>query len=128
MSVTGTSSEAAKKARQGRGVLGCFFTVFLLAGLVATFFLFLMPLYQIVGARSWRPTPCRILKSDVERHAGSKGGATYRIAVTFEYAVDDQRHVSSRYKFTTGSSSGYDGKKAVVDRLPPGTEATCYVN
>src|SRR5437868_7655480 len=128
MSVTGSQSEAAKKARRGRFGLGCFFTVFLLIGLITTFFMFLLPLSQIIGARNWRPTPCTILTSKVESHRSSKGGTTYSIEVTYAYLVDDQRHESSRYKFTGGSSGGYDAKKAAVDRLSPGTQATCYVN
>jgi hypothetical protein len=128
MSVTGSSSESAKKSRQGRYFLGCFFSVFLLLGFMATLFMFVIPIAQIVRARDWRPTPCIIRTSDVGRHRGSKGSVTYSIDVTYEYMVDDEPHVSSRYQFVTGSSSGYDGKKEVVDRLRPGTKATCYVN
>jgi len=128
MSVTGSESASAKKSRQGRFALGCFFTVFLTIGLVASLFLFVIPVIQILGARNWRPTPCVILTSEVGTHSGSKGGRTYSIDVTYEYTVEEQRYVSSRYQFMPGSSSGYDGKKAVIDRLPPGTAATCYVN
>jgi len=120
MSVTGSQSEASKKAREGRVALGCFFTLFLLIGLAVTFFMFIVPVFEIIGARNWRPTPCTILSSEVERHRGSKGGSTYSVSVSFEYFVDDQRHVSSRYKFIGGSSSGYESKKAAVDRMPPG--------
>jgi Protein of unknown function (DUF3592) len=128
MSVTGSESASAKKARQGRLGLGCFFSVFLMIGLTATLFMFVIPVIQILGARNWRATPCVILKSEVGTHSGSKGGRTYSIDVTYEYTVEEQRYVSSRYHFIPGSSSGYDGKKAVVDRLPPGTAATCFVN
>ncbi|HVE41949.1 MAG TPA: DUF3592 domain-containing protein [Planctomycetota bacterium] len=128
MSVTGSGSESAKKARQGRVALGCFFTVFLIIGLLATLFLFVIPVAQILGARNWRATPCVIRSSEVGTHTGSKGGRTYSIDITYEYTVEEQRYVSSRYQFMPGSSSGYDGKKAVVDRLPPGTAATCYVD
>jgi hypothetical protein len=127
MSVTGSDSESAKRSRGGRVALGCFFTVFLIIGLSATLFLFIIPLAQITGARNWRSTPCVILKSEVGVHKGSKG-ATYSIDITYEYLVEEQRYVSTRYQFMPGSSSGYDGKKAVVDRLPPGSSATCYVN
>jgi hypothetical protein len=128
MSVTGSGSESAKNARKGRFALGCFFTVFLIIGLLATLFLFVIPVVQILGARNWRATPCVILTSEVRTHSGSKGSKTYSVDVTYEYSVEEQRYVSSRYQFMPGSSSGYDGKKAVVDRLPPGTAATCYVN
>ena len=45
MSVTGSTSEAARKSRQGRFFLGCFFTVFLLIGLVVTLVFFVIPVY-----------------------------------------------------------------------------------
>jgi hypothetical protein len=128
MSVTGSTSESGRKARQGRFLIGCFFGVFLIIGLLATLFLFVIPVVQVIGARNWRPTPCVILTSEVRTHRGSKGGETYSIDVTYEYTVEDQRRVSTRYQFMPGSSSGYGGKKAVVDRLPPGSTATCYVN
>jgi hypothetical protein len=127
MSVTGSASEAARKSRQGKGCLGVFFAIFLLVGLGATFAM-LSPIADIIDARNWRETPCTILKSEVGRHSASKGGSTYSVDITYEYMVDDQRHVSSRYKFVSGSSGGYDGKKAIVDRLSPGTQARCFVN
>jgi hypothetical protein len=123
MAITQTRKSSAK----GRTVLGCFFSFFCLFGLAMSF-VFLWPLVQIVQARAWRETPCTILTSRVEQHSGSKGGATYNVAVTFEYVVDDQRHVGTRYKFMGGSSSGYDGKQEIVDRLKPGTQTMCYVN
>src|SRR5262245_28721734 len=125
MSVTGTEAERAKK--KGRGILGCFFGVFLLIGLGFSG-IFLWPIVEILQARSWRETPCTILTSDVESHRGSKGSSTYSVAVSFEYFVEDQRYVSTRYKFMSGSSSGYDGKAEIVNRLAPGTKTVCYVS
>jgi hypothetical protein len=109
-------------------ILGCFLSVFLLLALAGTVFLFIVPVARVIAARNWRPTPCVILKSEVGVHRGSKGGKTYSIDVTYEYQVEGERHVSTRYQFNTGSSIGYDGTKAIVNRLRPGTSATCYVD
>ena len=128
MSVTGSTSESARQSRQGRLILGCFLSVFLLMALAGTVFLLIVPVARVIAARNWRPTPCVILTSEVGRHRGSKGGVSYSIDVSYEYQVEGERHVSKRYQFMTGSSSGYDGKKAIVDRLRPGTSATCYVD
>ena len=125
MSVTGSEAERTKK--KGRGILGCFFTVFLLIGLAFSA-VFLWPIVEILQARSWRETPCTILTSEVESHRGSKGSSTYSVAVSYEYFVEDQRYVSTRYKFMSGSSSGYDGKAEIVSRLAPGTKTVCYVS
>lgn len=124
MSITGSEAE---KAQKNRRVLGCFFVFFTLMGLAFSA-VFLFPVVQIVRAMAWRQVPCTILSSEVESHRGSKGGSTYSVAVKYEYVVDDQRYTGDRYKFFGGSSSGYDGKKAIVDRLAPGTQAVCYVN
>jgi len=127
MSVTGSTSEAERNKRKGRGCLGVFFGIFLLIGLGATGAM-LLPIADILQARSWRETSCTILSSEVETHRGSKGSKTYSVAVSYEYLVDDQRYVSTRYKFVSGSTSGYDGKAEIVERLQPGTKTVCYVS
>ncbi|MBI3854419.1 MAG: DUF3592 domain-containing protein [Planctomycetes bacterium] len=127
MSVTGSTSDAARKGRQGKKALGCFGGVFILFGLGFSA-VFLWPVVRIIEAQNWRETPCTILDSGVQSHGGGKGGPTYSIEVRYEYLVDDQRHVSTRYKFMTGSSSGYEGKAEVVRRLRPGTQTVCYVD
>jgi hypothetical protein len=124
MSITPSRKDRSK----GRWALGCFFTFFMLFGLAMSAFLFFVPLFHIVGAMNWREVPCTILTSKVEPHSGSKGGTTYSVEVTYDYVVDDEHHVGNRYKFMSGSSSGYDGKKAIVDRLQPGTQTVCYVD
>jgi hypothetical protein len=120
------TSEAEKKARKGRGCAGGFFAVFMLIGLGASAF-FAWPILGIVQARGWRETPCTILASAVKEHSDSDG-STYSVELTYEYVVNDQTYTSSRYKFMSMSSSGYQGKKAIVDRLGPGTKTVCYVN
>lgn len=124
MSITPSSKDRSK----GRLGLGCFFTAFLLIGGVATFFVFILPIVHIFQASSWRQVPCTILTSEVGTHRGSKGSSTYSVDVTYRYTVNDKEYVGNRYKFMGGSSSGYEGKKAIVDRLSPGTQAYCYVN
>jgi len=89
---------------------------------------FLWPVFEIQDAKSWQAVPCKILSSKVESHSSSKGGPTYSVEVMYEYYIDDHRYVGTRYKFMGGSSSGREGKQEIVDRLGPGTEATCYVN
>jgi hypothetical protein len=127
MSLTGSTSDQARQERKGRFFLGCFFTVFMLVGLGAAL-AFLWPITEILSARNWQATPCTIVESKVVEHRSSKGGSTYSVAISYRYEVDDRPYVSTRYKFMTGSSSGQEGKQAVVDRFRPGTEAVCYVS
>jgi hypothetical protein len=120
------TSEAEKKARKGRGCAGLFFSIFTLVGLGISLF-FVWPIVGIVQARGWRETPCTILTSAVKEHSDSDG-STYSVEVTYEYVVNEQTYTSSRYRFMSFSSSGYQGKKEVVDRLSPGTKTVCYVD
>jgi hypothetical protein len=124
MSVTGSTSERNQK--KGKGCLGCFFGIFLLIGLGATGAM-LWPIVGIFRAKEWRETPCTILASEVQTHR-SKGSLIYSVELSYEYFVEDQRYVSTRYKFMTSSSSGYDSKAEIVQRLAPGTKTVCYVD
>jgi hypothetical protein len=108
--------------------MGCFFSLFLLVGAVLFFFIFIRPVQQIVAAGSWDEAQCVILSSSVASHRGSKGGTTYSIEVEYEYWVDDRRYTSDRYSFAVGSTSGYEGKRKVVEDLPAGKRTVCYVN
>lgn len=114
MAITQTRKDQAK----GRRILGCFFTFFVLFGLGMST-VFLLPVVQTFQANGWRRVPCTIVTSQVETHSSSNGSPTYSVAVTYRYTVDDSNYVGTRYKFMSGSSSGYDGKRAIVDRLSP---------
>lgn len=114
-----------KKPGQGNGCLALFFFVFFAAG--AAFFipLFGVPAWHALDSRSWPAAPATVLESGVESHS-SDDGTTYSVEVLFSYEVDGRTYHSQRYDFITGSSSGYDGKRAIVDRIPAGTVTECY--
>lgn len=119
-------SEQVSPARAA-GCLLLFFGVFFLFG-VAGFFGFIgLPLFKILKARTWTPVPCAIISSGVREHSG-EDGSTYSVQVFYSYEFNGREYRSSRYKFMPGSSSGYEGKAAVVSKLGPGTRSTCYVN
>lgn len=114
----------------GPAPVGCmvlFFGLFFLVGAGLFYYIFVRPVGLIVAARSWQETPCTIVSSRVAESSDSDG-STYRVDITFSYTADGVERQSSRYDFMEGSSSGYDGKKAVVDRYPPGSRAICYVD
>lgn len=111
----------------GPGCLVLFFGIFLAAGCVASYFILWRPWSTWLSARSWEETPCRIVSSQVTESSGSDG-STYKVDVTYTYVVEGGEITGSRYDFMNVSSSGYDGKAAVVARYPVGTRATCWVN
>jgi hypothetical protein len=114
-----------RKPGQGAGCLALFFFVFFAAG--AAFFvpLFAVPAWHALDSLTWPSATATVLESGVESHS-SDDGTTYSVEVLFSYEVDGRTYHSQRYDFVTGSSSGYDGKRAIVDRIPPGTVTECY--
>lgn len=119
-------SKSAVSPQKAAGCLVLFFAVFFLAG-AGTFLFFAIPAFRILAARSWRPTPCVVLSSEVRSHRGDDS-TTYSVAVDYEYEVAGRTYRSGRYQFLGGSSGGYDSKSAIVAANPPGARCTCYVN
>ena len=113
---------------QGRKILIAFFGVFFLTGAAVFFFTFVRPVLRIIDARGWERTSCVVISSEVTRHSGSKGGSTYSVNILYSYEVKGREYRANRYNFMGGSSSGYDGKAAIVNRHPPGAKTFCYVN
>lgn len=103
-----------------------FFSLFLLVGLIMAG-IFGSWVYDAVAARNWPTVPCVVLSSAVRSHT-SDDGTTYSIDILYQYEIDGREYRSNRYSVFGGSSSGYAGKQAVVDQLPPGAETVCYVN
>jgi hypothetical protein len=118
------------RRRGGQGSPGClvlFFGVFLAIGCLFSYFVLWQPWSQWLSARFWEATPCRIESSQVVESSDSDG-STYKVDVTYSYEVEGAVIRGTRYDFLKMSSSGYDGKAAIVARYPPGTQATCWVN
>ena len=125
---SGTQDPAGEPVTPGQ-TAGCgvaFFGIFLVFGLGFSAF-FVWPAIRVIQAHSWNETPCEILESRVASHEG-EDGSTYSVEVLYRYTVDGREHTSDRYRFLGGSSSGYEGKARVVERLPPGTRTVCWVD
>ncbi len=110
----------------GRWLLGLFFGVFLVVGVLATYSLALKPWLGVWAARTWVPVEASIVSSEVRSHSGDS--TTYSVAITYAYTYDGRKYVGSRYDFTSGSSSGRQAKKDIVARHPAGGKKLCYVN
>src|SRR5215213_1213362 len=118
---------ARRRGGQSAGCLVLFFGIFLAVGLALSYFILWKPWSQWLSARFWEETPCRIVSSQVAE-VTSSDGSTYKVDITYTYAVEGGEIRGSSYDFTNMSSSGYDGKAAIVARYPPGTQATCWIN
>ena len=110
--------------RKGRNPAFIFIFIALM-GLGFTYLMFVQPVLKVWEARSWKQTTCRVLSSAVGTHM-ARHGLTYSVDIVYRYRVGRQWYTEHRYDFTIGSSSGYDGKEAVVEQYPPGKHVPCY--
>jgi Protein of unknown function (DUF3592) len=111
----------------GRGCAVLLPLVFVAFGLVFLVPFFLAPASRSLAARSWESVGCEILASDVQAHSDSDG-TTYSVEVRYRYRFRGQEYEGNRYNFFSGSSSGQQGKQDVVDGLPVGSTASCWVD
>ena len=111
----------------GKWVLLFMGVIFTLVGGVLFYVLFILPMLRIEEAKSWEPVDATVLSSEVLTHYGDDGN-TYSIEIAYEYQVEGRLLRGNRYQFMGGSSSGYQGKRAVVEQYPVGKEITIYVN
>ena len=102
-----------------------FFSVFLIVGVAVTAAM-VGSVVRGVTSRGWSPVPATVVSSNVRSHSGED--TSYSVNILYAYAVGGREYRSNRYNFMGGSSSGYQGKREIVDRHPPGTRVTAYVN
>lgn len=112
---------------KGRRFLVAFFLLFALVGLGMMWPLCFRPIYKVLDARDWIETRCRIVQARVQSHDGDEG-TTYSVDILYEYAFGGKTYRSARFDFIGGSSSGYSGKQAVVDRYKTMFDPVCFVN
>jgi len=119
--------EAKGKTRKSQWGLLLFGFVFFAAGCGFSYISLIRPMLDIVRASTWIETPCTIISGQVLSH-DSDDGTTYSVDILYEYVVDDKEYRSNRYDFMSGSSSGYQGKKDLVDKYLRLKHTVCYVN
>ncbi len=124
---SGEASPISERGVRKLGVGVFLFGLFFLIGVAVTCFWTIPTERKIFASKSWPATPCTILSSRVQSHSDDDG-TTYSIDILYTYKVNGQTYTSARYNFVGGSSSGFAGKKKVVDQYRPRSRATCYVN
>lgn len=108
-------------------VAAVFFGIFAVVGVGVLIPLFVLPMIRILDARDWQSVPCRVLHSEVRSHEGDDS-TTYSVHILYEYEFNGRTYRTDRYSFIGGSSSGYKGKRLIVDRYPAGSEALCWID
>ncbi|MBB6428964.1 DUF3592 domain-containing protein [Algisphaera agarilytica] len=121
-------TKRAKGSKSGRVVGALFFSLFFFVGAGFGWFMFARPAIKLLDAQDWPSAPATVTSSDLESHSDSDG-TTYKIKISFAYEYNGRRYTSDTYDFFSFmSSSGYRGKRDVVDDHPVGKQTTCYVN
>ncbi len=104
-----------------------FFGIFFVVGFAFFFFVFIRPVYKVINAKFWMEVPCRVLSSEVRSHSDSDG-TTYREDILYSYEINGRKYQSNKYNFLGGASSGYKGKRKIIEKYPQGSTRLCYVN
>lgn len=117
-------NEASK--RGGRFIMMIFGLMFVGAG-AAVGYQTLPSLTQWRAAAHWVETPAQVTASAVRSSRGDDS-TTYRPYIAYAYTVDGREYEGDRYDFWSVSSSGYEGKAAIVREHPVGREIRVYVD
>ena len=100
--------------------------LFVLIGLVAFVFTFVVPVIHILGAQSWPATPCKILGTSIKSHSGKH--TTYSCEVNYTYTVGSGVYFSDRWSFANKGSGSYSSATATQASYPSGMATVCYVD
>jgi hypothetical protein len=102
-------------------------TIFAVVGGALFVFIGVLPALRLIRASGWIETECTIVSSTIRSHTSDEG-TTYKVDILYEYEAGGNRYRSNRYDFVDFSSSGYSGKRVIVDSHPAGSTAVCYVD
>lgn len=86
------------------------------------------PVRHAIAARTWRAQECKILRSDVWRHAKTRGRDTFSPQILYSYLVDDHEHRSDTYSFFDYPARSWASARRVTNGYRPGSTVTCYVS
>ncbi len=123
------SSEAPSSGKRRWGPLGmaAFFSIFFFAGAGFGYMVVIRPAMNVMDAKDWIAVPCTIERSGIESHSDDDG-TTYSLDMRYRYEYGGRTYRSDRYWFTTGSSSNYNARRAIVNAHPKGKQTTCYID
>ncbi|OVE76166.1 hypothetical protein BVX97_01895 [bacterium E08(2017)] len=124
---SGESISKGSSKANGPMIATVIFGVVFAGGLCAAYFWSVKTLVKVHVANSWPEVECTIESSRVQTHEGDDGD-TYSVDILYRYEYEGRMYRSNKYKFIGGSSSGYSGKRKVVNDHPVGSKKKCYVN
>lgn len=96
---------------------------FLLIGSFIFWSYFAMPFIKSIDARNWKETSCIIISNQIKT-ISTRNGTHNVVDIVYSYEFQGKKYQSNRYAFRDESRDA----SAIVNRHPPDTRTTCYVN
>ncbi len=124
---SGGDPKAAASVGAKRIVKRVALTLLFVILMVTTYLFGVQPLLLFESARHWRERPCTIVASRV--HARSQERSTrYSALIVFRYQLDGRERLSGDYQLVDDGNRLYREAADIVERYPPGAQATCFVD
>ena len=102
--------------------------MFLGIGSVFLYFLGVRPVWGVLRASGWAPTPCTVLSSQLKEQ-NDEDGPAYKIEIVYKYDFGGAPYQSDQYDFLDlATNTNVAARTAVVQAHPPGSKMVCYVN
>ncbi len=118
--------------RDGRTTLIVFACLFLVPGLIAVFWIGVLPCWRSFAAADWLVVPCDIdhcaVTSRVRSGNRGKTRRSYSIECAFRYEVHGQSYRGNRYGLSDSGSSSNGWREAAVAELLARELPVCYVD
>lgn len=94
------------------------------------------PAVQMIQARNWQPTECRVVAARLDGQKGTRRTGRcrrrpctrYCVRVNYLYHFAGQEWIGTRHDFAERFSTNRQTQQAILARYRPGTQTTCYVN
>jgi hypothetical protein len=81
---------------------------------------------KALGQRSWKKTPCKVVRSDVQERQNAD--EPFAFVVAYEYKHGGQMRTATSYKQGYSGSEKYSEAQAIAQKYPQGASTHCYVN
>lgn len=109
----------------GKLALSLFFLFFFAIGSLFEVFI-IREFGKALGQRSWKKTPCKIVRSEVRDRQDSD--EPYAFVVGYEYDHGGQMRTATSYKRGYSGSEKYSDAQQIAQKYPLSLNAHCYVN
>jgi hypothetical protein len=101
------------------------------SGLMLGYLLLLRPIYNVIEARSWQETPCRVVSAQLREYTSRKsgGGTTirYKLDILYEYNFEGKKYRNNQYSFYLKHFWDYSDKQKLINYYNQKNNPICFV-